>query len=167
MPGSEQVNANLAAWADRLYGALVALSQQYAQRMEAAAQQQAAWNDRTGHRRRSLQGIVEAPPDRRYIRVVLAGTDPVNAFLELGTGARGAATGGGAQYGVRYTIPIVIRPRFKKALRWVDAQGRERFAKMVVSRGMAARPVIRPVRDAHAQPYFEDVKRLVEGASAP
>lgn len=167
MPGSDRVNANLSAWADRLYGALVALSQQRAQAMQAEAQRRAAWTDRTGHRRRSLQGLVELSPDRRHIRVVLAGTDPVNVFLELGTGARGAATGGGQAFGVRYTIPIIIRPRFKKALRWVDAQGRERFARMVVSRGMAARPVIRPVRDAHVQPYFEDVKRLVEGAGAP
>lgn len=64
------------------------------------------------------------------------------AFVEFGTGTRGEFPGG----------PIVINAKPGKMLSWVGKDGVRRYAKRVVSQGMAPRPFMRPALERVVSP---------------
>jgi len=69
-------------------------------------------------------------------KVTIGSSSPHALPTEYGTGYRGQT--GYKQYfdeeKPKFTIPIVIEPKEKKALRWVEG-GKERFAKRVETKG--------------------------------
>jgi hypothetical protein len=73
--------ANTAAYAKRLYAAVVKLGQYFAQRLEGYAKANAPWTDRTGHARQSLVG--RCVPTAAAVVIVLAGLAEYQIWLEV------------------------------------------------------------------------------------
>jgi hypothetical protein len=86
LPGADQVNRNLMALADRQKAALLALSEQYAARMEAYAKANKRWQDRTGNARQGLFGYSIMRDQSLITRV--AHTVDYGVYLELANQGR-------------------------------------------------------------------------------
>lgn len=81
-----------------------------------------------------LKGSITSWTQDNGLTGVVAATAPYALFVELGTGQRGEFPG----------AQIVIRPRTASVLRFVGADGKVHYAKVVRSPGMAAHPFLRP-----------------------
>jgi hypothetical protein len=79
---------NTAAYAKRMYAAVVALGEYFASRLEGYAKTHAPWTDRTGHARQSLTG--KCIPTAAAVVIVLAGLADYQIWLEIAHGGRWA-----------------------------------------------------------------------------
>lgn len=96
--------------------------------LEREARSNASWTDRTGNTRRAIHG--GADKSRKGVVAYLAHGSEVGLYMEVGT------------------RPYEIRPRRKKALRFV-VDGNEVFAKRVNHPGISPRPVVGPTVESN------------------
>ena len=84
-----------------------------------------------------LMGSITHEVDDNRSSVIVGSDAPHALYNEFGTGFRGATAY--KQYfdeeRPNFTIPIIIRPKTKKALRWKGKDGKLHFAKIVSSPG--------------------------------
>lgn len=121
---------------ERKIAGLYLLGEHIGKNMERQAKSNASWIDRTGNTRRAIHGGADKTP--RGVVLYLAHGSMVGTFLEEGT------------------RPYVIRPKSKKALRFVSG-GKTIFAKRVDHPGIKARPVVGPTVDSN----WPNIKRQV------
>lgn len=164
MPGADEVGRNLMQWCRELADELWKHTERTAAEMETYAKTNAPWTDRTSQARRAIRGSAEMNGDE--LLAIIAGGDfkpPYPAYLEFGTGPRGAASGTNPQY---YGFPAHspakdIYPKKAKALHWVGSDGKHHFASKVHWVGMGPRKILIPTRDAFAKRFFEGAAAIV------
>ncbi len=106
--------------------------------LERQAKSNASWTDRTGNTRQAIHGGGEQSKNSALL--YLAHGSMVGTYLETGT------------------RPYVIRPKNKKALRFVSG-GKEIFAKKVNHPGIKARPVVGPTVESNWPKIKQQVRR--------
>lgn len=134
----EEIRADI----ERKIAGLYLLGQTIGKDLERQARSNASWTDRTGNTRRAIHGGAERTA--KGTAVYLAHGSEVGLYMEEGT------------------RPHAIRPRRKKALRFV-IDGKEVFAKRVNHPGTSPRPVVGPTVESSFTKIKEAVRRYWEG----